>query len=150
MRRLLGKTQKAFTLLETLVALFVFILGVDLMQTELKQVKQVVQATFVEEDIRWHLAVHQLDHFIAGAVYERQQNNKIYFYQPNRQKHYRIEPYKNMIRLAGTKQGHMPLLLGVKHATLSYHKPFIQVTVTALSGQCYQNNFYLPVTEARL
>lgn len=42
MRRLLGKTQKAFTLLETLVALFVFILGVDLMQTELKQVKQVV------------------------------------------------------------------------------------------------------------
>lgn len=147
MRKLLGKTQKAFTLLETLVALFVFILGVDLMQTELKQIKQVVEAAFIEEDLRWHLAVHQLDRFINGAVYERQQNNKIYFYQPSRQKHYRVEPYKDMIRLAGTKQGHMPLLLGIKQATLNYHKPFIHVSVTALSGHRYQNNFYLPAAE---
>lgn len=79
MRRLLGKTQKAFTLLETLVALFVFILGVDLMQTELKQVKQVVQATFVEEDIRWHLAVHQLDHFIAGQFMNDSKTIKFIF-----------------------------------------------------------------------
>ncbi|MDT3391205.1 MAG: ComGF family competence protein [Bacillota bacterium] len=147
MQRSLGKSHAAFTLLETLVALLVFSLTLSLIQTELKQLPKVLTGTFVEEDIRWHLASQQVEAFLTGATFEKCEHNKVYFYQPANQKHYRIEPYKQMIRLMGDKQGHMPVLLGIKAATLNYHAPFIQLTATTTSGQHYQSEFYLAPME---
>ncbi|MFD0898593.1 competence type IV pilus minor pilin ComGF [Loigolactobacillus binensis] len=144
MLKLRGKVRPAFTLLETLVALLVFGVTLSLLQTELQAIPQVVTKTFIEEDIRWHLATHQLDTFIAGATFEKVTTNKVYFYQPAKKKHYRVEPYKQMIRLMGTTYGHMPLLNGVTQAKLTYQKPFVQLTVTMQSGHCYQSDFYLP------
>ncbi len=144
MQKLLGRAPAAFTLLETIIALLVFSLTLSLLQTELKQVPRVLQQTFVEEDIRWHMADRQFTNFIAGANFEKSEHNKIYFYQPAKNKHYRIEPYKQMIRLMGEKQGHMPLLIGAEKVTLSYQAPFIKLTAIMDSGRQYQDEFYLP------
>ncbi|MFD1318540.1 competence type IV pilus minor pilin ComGF [Loigolactobacillus zhaoyuanensis] len=149
MQKFLGKATPAFTLLETMIALLVFGLTLSLIQTELQQLPQVLAKTFVEEDIGWHLAVQQFEEFSAGATFDKCENNKVYFYQPAKKKQYRIEPYKKMIRLMGSKKGHMPLLTGVEKAKLTYQAPFVKLTATMTSGRNYQSEFYLPPAEEK-
>lgn len=113
---------KAFTLLETMIALFILCLSVSLLETEMQLIRHQTNYVTRDDTLQWHLAMAELNQMMRHAQLVDVQTTKIKI-QIDHQ-NYSLAPYSNnqgtMLRITGITSGHMPVLLDLKTVEFSY------------------------------
>ncbi|MGF2424953.1 competence type IV pilus minor pilin ComGF [Lentilactobacillus otakiensis] len=61
--------------------------------------------------------------------------NKLILYSPVTDKRYRIEEYKNMVRLTGAYKGHVPAITDIQHVAWHKDRGCLRTDVTFENGQ---------------
>ncbi len=85
-----------------------------------------------------YLNLIESDHFNfkLKSIHE----NNVQFFSEKENKLYRLEKYKNMIRLTGESLGHVPLILNVKDVKWSGSSQNCRTKVVFENGQKYSAN----------
>lgn len=137
----LFKNNSAFTLVETLLALFIVSImsillfsSVHVISSYVKRndsnLSQFIQAVnYMENELSFSIIKE-----ISDSNMQILSNNNLYF----------IEFYKGMIRKRSTNGGHEPILIHVNYGDFKYDKQrnIITLTVYMKNGKKYEKNFY--------
>lgn len=130
-----------FTLIESVISLFIMILTISLMASLLYLAQKSVN--YVPSENKVAFAYIQLEKFLksdGGFAIKPQKNaNQILLVkkkpdQSAGSKTYVIEKYQNMIRITGASSGHMPLISQIKAAQFRVHGKQITINLTEDDG----------------
>lgn len=137
----LFKNNSAFTIVETVLALFIVSImsillfsSVHVISSYVKRndsnLSQFIQAVnYMENELSFSIIKE-----ISDSNMQILSNNNLYF----------IEFYKDMIRKRSTNGGHEPILIHVNYGHFKYDKQrnIITLTVYMKNGKKYEKNFY--------
>lgn len=147
--------QQAFLLTDAIFAIAVTALCLFSLSNLLLCTKSMQKSSFHKNEIVYSYV--QFDNFLHNEKRVYTQPTESSFkravftktFQNGSQKTYRIEQYRNLVRVTTTKGGHMPLLLNVQRATFVTGKQNIIIHVIEKSGKKSDLHFMLDKKEIK-
>ncbi|MBF0780556.1 MULTISPECIES: competence type IV pilus minor pilin ComGF [unclassified Granulicatella] len=134
------KTKQAFTLVETVVALFVLSVTCVIVLSSVHTIKTYRTYEENSHDIAWYQFCTEFENQISQEYMEKVDFNVLMTRQEDKYIYY--EQYKNMIRRTSSKGGHEPLLLNVQSWNLFQHHDYIIVRIRFENGKIYEHTIY--------
>lgn len=132
---------RAFTLLESVVALFVLSLASLLLITNLSSMKTVLtyhaQHTSLDvyrffSYVENHLSSELIHDVTSEMIITKDETKYIYY-----------EMYRNLIRRRGEKGGHEPLLAGVRQWEIDRTEHVVTIRVLMENDETYEKNVFI-------
>lgn len=136
----------AFLLIEHLIALSIFGLGMLLCLSILRLLSQVEQRIAVADEIEWHLMVTQLDSNLSNQTLQTS-NRFLYVNQVKNdgvETVVKLQPAteaKKSVFVLSKNKGYHPILLGYRSAHLYRKGNMMQIDATLLQGNHFQIDF---------
>lgn len=141
--------EKGFTLLETMLALFIFILSLTLMTTMVQQFKIVRQQTMRTNHLEWHLFLNQFEYEVDQSLFLSTDGNSIYFEKYNDIKklpevisYQKMKGKKVIIRQVDST-GYQPILMNIKSMSFALKENNLILDATFLNNEQYKSQVFL-------
>ena len=141
--------DKGFTLLETMLALFIFILSLSLMTTMVQQFKIVRQQTMKTNHLEWHLFLNQFEHEVDQSLFLSTNGNSIYFEKYNDTKKipevisYQKMKGKEVIIRQVDDTGYQPVLMNIKTITFVLKENKVILNATFFNNEHYKSLVFI-------
>lgn len=135
--------NKGFTLLESLMSLFITSLSIFLISLSIQQVNELMAFPQMDGQYEWHLFLHQVENDrLGGPILEVNPKSFAFMAETSSgiQKTW-YEFFRNQkggqIRRRPRSGGHMPMLIGLKEARVEEFEAYFILHVTFESGESY-------------
>lgn len=133
--------QKGFTLIEALVALFILVLCIALLNVVTTQYKTIRKQTFEDRQLEWHMFLNQFEYSLEGLVLVNTKPNELQFKLLDEKCQFKemvyYEKYDNLVRRRTGSGGHHPMLMKVESINFVQKNSFLEITVTFLNQETY-------------
>lgn len=129
------RNLKAFTLLETLVALFVISLSVLVIQGMTKLISQELDSIRKSDDREWQNFCNLLRREFEGAKLDNVQDNFLYLMTDNGVRRYGVKVGSDDFRKTNAGgQGYHPLIFGVSSSVISVQQNIVTIRLIFRKG----------------
>lgn len=133
--------RRAFTLLETVVALFIVGLTSLLILASVQTVKVYRAHELNSQKLAWYQFCTQLENQLTQEYIEQVEDSRLMTRQNKTLFYY--EMYHNMLRRTSDQGGHEPLLLHVSSWQLVQYDHYILMHVQLENGEEYAHTLYI-------
>lgn len=123
--------RPGYLLIEGLVSILISVFAVWTIITMISYAGNIKSQNTVH--FHSYLALIESDRYQFEVL--RQYPNKCILYSSVTNKRYRIEEYKNMVRLTGAFKGHVPAITNIQHVTWRKDRGCLRTDVTFENGQ---------------
>ena len=129
------RNLKAFTLLETLVALFVISLSVLVMQGMTRLISQELDSIRKSDDREWQNFCNLLRREFEGAKLDNVQDNFLYLMTDNGVRRYGVKAGSDDFRKTNAGgQGYHPLIYGISSSVISVQQNIVAIRLIFRKG----------------
>lgn len=140
-RQLDGYHTRAFTLLESIVALFIVSLSSVLLISSISSIQTVLTHHTQHALLDVYRFFSYFENHLSSELVQRADSDMIVTRDGD--KHIYYELYQNLIRRRGEKGGHEPLLSGVKQWRIERLEHIIAVHVWLENGDIYEKHIFI-------
>lgn len=147
--KLLRLKNQGFTLLESVVSLYVLVLCVSLIGFTASQYQTIRKQTFLDRQLEWHLFLNQFEYEINDLEFKDVTENKVRFEEWNAGKLNRIIVYQkdlkktNLIKTTESG-GYQPLLMKVSKVTFAKKDDFLVIQAVFSNKEKYKAQIKIP------
>ena len=125
---------KAFTLLESLIALFVLSGSVLLFQSMTRLLASEVQTRQHSEQREWLLFAHQLEAELIRSSFEKVENNRLYMKQDGKVIAFGKASGQDFRKTNANGKGYQPMVYDVKKAEISRENELVRIRLLFKRG----------------
>ena len=125
---------RAFTLLESLVALLVISGSILVYQGLTQSISSNVHYLSANQEEKWLLFSQQLRSELAGCQLNKVADNKLYVSKGNQQLAYGLSKADDFRKTNADGRGYQPMLFNVKSSTISQKSQIVTIQVTLKNG----------------
>ena len=125
---------KAFTLLESLIALFVLSGSVLLFQSMMRLLASEVRARQHSEQREWLLFAHQLEAELIRSSFEKVENNRLYMKQDGKVIAFGKASGQDFRKTNANGKGYQPMVYDVKKAEISQENELVRIRLLFKRG----------------
>ena len=141
--------NQGFTLLESVVSLYVLVLCVSLIGFTASQYQTIRKQTFLDRQLEWHLFLNQFEYEIKDLVFKDTTENKVRFEEWNAGKLSRIIVYQKDLKKANLIKttdsgGYQPLLMKVSKVTFIKKDDFLVIQAVFSNKEKYKAQIKIP------
>ncbi|WP_414839861.1 competence type IV pilus minor pilin ComGF [Carnobacterium sp. TMP28] len=142
--KLLPLKEEGFTLLESIVSLYVLVICVSLISYAASQYQTIRKQTFLDRQLEWHLFLNQLEYDSRQLVFKDSTTSRVRFEEFDHiGKVQRIIVYQKDLKkttLIKTTElgGYQPLLMKVSKVTFSKKGDFLIIEVLFSNKETYK------------
>ena len=136
--------NKAFTLVEVVLALGVSCMGVLLISGILLMLQKQTTKNYQADQIQWQQMLELLHSQELDLMHKKTYQFKgVIFYSPKQDNEYSFVHSSQKVYLKDSNTGgYMPVLYNVSAFNLEYQKPYLKITAT-MHNQKYQEEVYM-------
>ncbi|TPR12728.1 prepilin-type N-terminal cleavage/methylation domain-containing protein [Apilactobacillus timberlakei] len=130
--------RRGFTVIESIMGLLMLSLIAMLINTTTLYINNSDRHQR-SEIINYHVFLSTIESRKLNLRVVKTDDNNITLINPSNYKEYRIQTYKNMLRLSGNKSGHVPILENVASTYFSIHKNHLFIKLTFINHQEFES-----------
>ena len=139
--------DKGFTLLETVLALLVFVLCFSLFSMAVKQVQSIRNTQQSDRQLEWHLFLNQFEYDIKEKQLKEMVKEEVVFKQANVKTGGtdNVSYKRNLQKLIRqvNSEGYQPMLMKLRKLNFSLKEHFLVIQVEFTNGETYQSQINL-------
>nr|WP_281173148.1 competence type IV pilus minor pilin ComGF [Carnobacterium funditum] len=136
--------EQGFTLLESIVSLYVLVICVSLIGFTASQYQSIRKQTFLDRQLEWHLFLNQFEYEIKELVFKDITASKVRFEEQDaagrvrRLIVYQKDLNKTTLIKTTESGGYQPLLMKVSRVTFTKNGDFLVIQVSFLNKESYK------------
>ncbi|WP_105957220.1 ComGF family competence protein [Apilactobacillus quenuiae] len=131
-------SRNGFTIIESIIGLLILSLLAILINTSFFYINDDDRHQ-KSETVNYHVFLSTIESKKLNLKVVRLGDNNITLTNPLINKEYRIQVYKNMLRLSGNKNGHVPILEHVESTKFSIHKNHLFIKIMFTNQQKFES-----------